>query len=54
MMTYTLPLHENEHIELMNRVSRILQSKHKCSAEFSDWKVTEMSVSDLLWVLDRQ
>jgi hypothetical protein len=39
---------------LMNRVSHIFQQKHKCTKDFSDWKVGEMTVSELQDVLDRQ
>jgi hypothetical protein len=48
------PLHESEHIALMNRVSRIFQDKHGCTASFSDWKVMEMTPSELQAVLDKQ
>lgn len=40
-------MYESEQIALMNRVSRIFQEKHKCTKEFSDWKVTEMTVEEL-------
>jgi hypothetical protein len=48
------PLHEDEHIDLMNRVSRVFQTKHKCTARYSDWKVTTMSVAELQDVISRQ
>ena len=47
-------MHEDEQISLMNRVSHILQQKHKCTKDFSDWKVGELTVSELQDVLDRQ
>ena len=50
---YSKPLHESEHVALMRAVSQHFQTHHKCTAEFSDWKVTEMTVDELLWVLDR-
>lgn len=40
-------MHESEVVALMRRVSYIFQHKHKCSAEFSDWKVTTMSPAEL-------
>jgi hypothetical protein len=43
-------LHESEQIDLMNRVARIFQTKHFCSAEFSNWKVTDMTVAELQFV----
>lgn len=50
---YSKPLHESEHVALMRAVSQHFQTHHKCTAEFSDWKVTEMTVDELLWVFDR-
>ena len=49
---YSKPLHESD-VALMRAVSQHFQTHHKCTAEFSDWKVTEMTVDELLWVLDR-
>jgi hypothetical protein len=44
-------MHEDDCIRLMNAVSRIFQTKHACSVEFSEWKVREMSVNELQNVL---
>jgi hypothetical protein len=40
--------------DLSTRVSRVFQDKHGCTQSFSDWKVTEMTASELQDVLDRQ
>ena len=50
---YSKPLHESDSLALMRAVSQHFQTHHKCTVEFSDWKVTEMTVDELLWVLDR-
>jgi hypothetical protein len=47
-------MHESEVISLMRRVSYIFQTKHNCTASFSDWKVTEMTVSELLAIANKE
>jgi hypothetical protein len=46
-------LHESEVIKLMRRVSNIFQTKHKCSAEYSDWRVANLSVADLQFIEEK-
>jgi hypothetical protein len=45
-----LPLHESEQVALMRRVAHIFMVKHDCTAEFSNWKVTDMTVAELQYV----
>lgn len=40
-------MHETDVVALMHRISHHLQTFHKCTREFSDWKVTEMTVAEL-------
>lgn len=49
-----VPRLRDKDLDLMNRVSRIFQTVHSCTQSFSDWKVTEMTASELQDVLDRQ
>lgn len=47
-------MHESEHVALMRRVSYIFQTRHLCSVAFAEWKVTAMTVSELLDVVNRK
>lgn len=41
-------MHESEHVALMRRVAYIFMTRHLCTREFSEWRVTAMSVAELL------
>ena len=46
-------MHEDEVIALMRRVSYLFQTKHNCTKTFSDWKVTDLTVRELLEIEGR-
>ena len=46
-------MHEDEVIALMRRVSNLFQTKHDCTQTFSDWKVTDLTVQELLEIEGR-